>query len=541
MRIQNNIILTVLFFGLTSLSQVVFYTYHESLTLNLPFEKFMGLLIILFIFSFIRRPIWRFIAMGFILILSFFQMVHLQYYGLPVYPSEIYLLFSEFGEVVGTLKESMGIFLLPILLTVPSLIILWYCNKNFPSKISNRFLHYFFIFYLVYNPIRTYMTGNTWGRQPSTQELDGMNIYLSISYFLGKILPNKLTKKELSNQVNHSVKLEQEKDKLKPRNIIVILGESLSSNHLSLMGYRRKTTPFLDSLKDNKNFIYRRGISSGVSTDISVAFFMNNTFGINGNRSVFSGENCLFNLAKKSNFKTYFYSTQSQEQLRYITNSICPKYIDHYKSLEDIDPNLSDANAVNDHKLFPLLENIDFEKGNQFIILHQRGSHSPYNLRFTKDSDIFYGKMGTSKDDSVNHYDNSIYHNDLFFKELISMVDTLKVPTSVFIVSDHGEGMGENGVWGHGMLKKEAFEIPVLYYTNSDEEIKSYAKSLQKNPTHLNISLLISKALGFNANIDLTKTPDHYQILGNDMDGFAGFLNLEFSNGKLKSMQRKDI
>jgi hypothetical protein len=41
--------------------------------------------------------------------------------------------------------------------------------------------------------------------------------------------------------------------------------------------------------------------------------------------------------------------------------------------------------------------------------------------------------------------------------------------------------------------------------------------------------------------VDITKTPENYIILGNDMDGFAGYLELKIKNGKLESYQRKDI
>ena len=539
MKIFNNIILTLSFFILTVLPQVVFYALNDALTLQIPLSSYLGLFIILFIFSFIRISFWRYLAMGFILILSFFQMAHLEYFGLPVHPSEFWLLFAEISEITGTLKEDLSAFLKPVLLVIPSLILLWKLNKKFQPKISSRFLHFLFIFYFIYNPIRTFITGNTWGRQPSTQEFDGMNLYLSTSYFLGKILPYKLSQKKLNTKTNPKITFNFHKP-IK-RNIILVQAESLSSNHLSLFGYKRKTTPFLESLTTDTNFIYRRGVSSGVSTDVAIAFFMNNTFGLSGVNDVYSGKNCLFNLAKKAEFETYFYSTQSSQQLRYIANSICPKFIDHFKSLENIDPNIKDENAADDHKLLDFLKEVPLEEGNKFITLHQRGSHSPYNLRFNKKSDVFSGNTGTGKDDTVNFYDNSVYHNDLFFKELISYIKTLRTPTTIIIVSDHGEGMGENGVWGHGMLKKESFEIPILIYTQNDDLIKEKSLALQTNPTHLNASLLISYALGFESNLELEKTPKIYQILGNDLDGFAGFLELEFKDGKLEKVKPKNL
>jgi len=91
------------------------------------------------------------------------------------------------------------------------------------------------------------------------------------------------------------------------------------------------------------------------------------------------------------------------------------------------------------------------------------------------------------------------------------------------------------------MLQKPAFDIPILFYTHVDTTLKNKIKNLQESPTHLNISLLIANALGYEANIDILKTPENYIILGNDMDGFAGYLELNIKDGKLIDYKRKDI
>ena len=478
--------------------------------------------------------------MGFIYLLSYFQMLHLEFFGLPVHATEIYLLFTQTTEIAGTLREDLYIFLRPSLIFFPLLALLIFLNKKVTPQVSTRFLFLLFIFYFVYNPARTFATGNTWGRQPSTEEFDGMNIYISFSYFLGKILPYKLSDKTYKSYAKQELDLKPEK--VNKRNIIVVQAESLSPNHMSLYGYKRETTPFLDGLKGDTNFVYKYGISSGVSTDIAVAFFMNTTYGLNGNRSVFNTQHCLFKLAHEQKFETYFYSTQSQQQLRYITNSICPKYIQNYKNLNDIQPELADENRADDHKLMDELEKIKLNEGNKFIILHQRGSHSPYNMRYNELSDKFTEEEANSpKEMLVNYYDNRVYHFDLFMQRLVEYTKKLEVPTVIFVLSDHGEGMGETGYWGHGMLKKPAFEIPLLFYTHNEPQLNNIINKLEENPTHLNMSLLISHALGYSANVDITKTPENYIILGNDMDSFAGYLELKIKNGKLESYQRKDI
>lgn len=526
---MSNIYLSLIVFILTILSEIIFNMTAQMDSL-VPIDKYIGLFIFLALISFVKNKHIRLGLFLFIPTLAYFQMLHINFYGMPVYPSAIYLMFTEVGEIFGTLKEELSLFLIPSLITLPVLVAIIILNKSFKKLKSVPYLQFLFLFYLLYNPARTFLTGNTWGRQPSTQELMGMNIYLSSSYFLGRILPAKLSSK--SQTTSHKERLTFTKAPKFEGNIILVLGESLSANHLSLLGQKRKTTPYLDSIKSDPNFFYTKGISSGVSTDVAVAFFMNNTYGLDGQKDVFEGEQCLFKLAIDQGFQTSFYSSQSQQQLRYITNSICPAFINDYKNLEMIDPKLKDSNAADDLKL---LNNFDSKLKNtdQFIVLHQRGSHGPYNLRYPKGGETF--KMVENyQQDRVNHYHNSILEFDKFMKKLIISVKASQSPAVVIYISDHGEGLGEEGVWGHAALKKPSFTIPALAYFH-----KTKPQKLGKLPTHLDISLYLSSLLGYKANVKLPI--EKYQILGNDMDGFAGYLNLELKEGKIISIKREDI
>lgn len=532
---MHNLILTTIVFLTTSIAEIVFFASQKAST-TVPYKNFIGLFVILLIFSFIKKKAWRIMSMNMVLGFSFLQMMHIQFYGMPVYPNAIYLFFTESSEVFDTLIQSLSLFLIPLLLVIPGLALNIFTDKKAIRLKGNNYLHFLFIFYFIYNPARTYMTGNTWGRQPSTQEFMGTNIYLSLSYFSGRILPHKLFNKEIRN----SYKPEVDFTKTKPfdGNIIFVLGESLSSNHLSLFNYKRATTPYLDSLKQNKNFIFRKGVSSGVSTDISIAMLMNTTYGLRASEDILSGKRCLFNLAKQSNFETHFYSSQSQQQLRYITNSICLTSINEYKSLDGIQPNIDNVNKADDLKLIDLLPDSDEKINKQFYVLHQRGSHSPYDLRYPKEHQKFKPSQ-EYRQSRIDHYDNTVVNFDFFMKKLITKISKYKKPTIVIYVSDHGEGLGEEGVWGHAALKKPSIQIPMLFFqVNSDLEI---LKKIPQNPTHFNISLLISNLLGHKIEQDLFISPMKFQVLGNDIDGFAGFLETTFKDGKLISILRSDI
>ena len=360
-KLVFNIALASISWVLIVVTQKVYHLQAAQLAPRLTTEKFVILWIILLIFTFSKKSFLRYLSLSFILFFAFFQWSHISYYGTRVFPHEIWLMFTQMGEIVGTLKEELHHLLIPLLLCAPSIGLIYWLNKKWDKKLVKiPFVSFLFIFYFAYNPIRTYVSGNTWGRQPSIQEFDGVNTYLSLSYFLGRILPGKISG---GNGVD-GLEVVVEKGEHKDINILMILGESLTPNHMSLYGYERETTPYLETLASDPNFIFTRALSSGVSSDIAVAMFFNNTYGLGGTKYIFSGENCLFNLARQQGYSTKFYSTQSSQQLRYINSSICPKYIQDMKSLEDIDPEIEDSNAADDMFLVKELKEMDMGSKN---------------------------------------------------------------------------------------------------------------------------------------------------------------------------------
>lgn len=448
--------------------------------------------------------------------LNFFQMTHLSYFGTQILPAEFYLFFTQYSEIQGTLLHEIHHVLIPLALTiVPLGVGIWAMKKN-PQFQGSRILGVLFCLYFIYNPIRTMVTGNTWGRQPSTRELAGMNVYLSMSYFLGKILPSKLSQDKIEEATNTSTGLNFiSKDPSQWDKIIFILGESLTPNHMELFGYEKSTTPFLSSIKDKPNFFYRRALAGGVSTDISVAFLLNSGFGDAGSFKAATGNHCLFKLAKEQGFKTRFHSIQSAEQLRYIAPYLCAASLDEYKSLEDIAPHVTNHQGALDRELLPSLEGLLKDSGKQFIMLHHRGSHAPWELRSSPEAKIFSGA------DPISYYDNSVVEFDLFMRDLDTLLTKQKEKILVIYVSDHGEALGQNGEWGHGRLDRPSFEIPFLM-SAYNAPLPEGSKELPNFLAHYNVSLLIAHELGHVANQKFEDYVLDYMIFGNDIDGFAG-------------------
>jgi glucan phosphoethanolaminetransferase (alkaline phosphatase superfamily) len=532
-KLRPHLFLALIYLGLTLGQQYLFYLLKGFPIVFFSPSKYFILYFVFFVFTLVKGQKSRIACLSFFIFLCPWQLGHLSYYGTQVLPAQIYQMIVQAGEVTGALKEEFAHFLIPFIFLIIPMVIGIFAVKKIETTFKFRFLGILFALYLIYNPVRTYLTGNTWGRQPSTRELAGMNIYLSLSYFFGRIVPYKLSSAHTSGS-NLALQLEVTKIK-KPDwdHVVIILGESLTPNHMELFGYDQPTTPFLLTQKKEADFFSTTALSSGVSTDVSVAFFLNLGYGESGVAKAGKANHCLFKLAKEQGYSTHFLSIQSEEQLRYISPFLCTAFMDDSRSLEQIAPEIKNQEAAPDEKLLPQLEKILASPGSHFVMLHQRGSHAPWGARSVPEHRKFFSK--DPKGARVADYDNSVVEFDLFIQKLFKILQSLKGKVLFYYISDHGESLGENGKWGHGFLIPEAFEVPLLI-RSFHHPLPVETKTLPKYLTQYNASLYIVNQLGFKTNQSSHEPTTDFVIFGNDIDGFAGKLQISFpKEGKYTS------
>jgi lipid A ethanolaminephosphotransferase len=115
-------------------------------------------------------------------------------------------------------------------------------------------------------------------------------------------------------------------------------------------------------------------------------------------------------------------------------------------------------NCLDEALLADLQSYIDSFKGHAIIVLHADGSHGPeYYERYPKSMERFTpichtNQLGScSRDELVNVYDNTILYTDHFLAKVIELLKRNQdsLDTSMVYVSDHGESLGENGLYLH--------------------------------------------------------------------------------------------
>ena len=139
--------------------------------------------------------------------------------------------------------------------------------------------------------------------------------------------------------------------------------------------------------------------------------------------------------------------------------------------------------------LHQLQDRIHQAKADTLIVLHQKGSHGPaYYKRYPKTFAAFTPEctdnapQNCKREALLNAYDNTILYTDYFLHKTIEFLrsNSEKYNSVMIYASDHGESLGENGIYLHGLpyvlAPDEQRRIPMIVWL-SDGYSASYQLS----------------------------------------------------------------
>lgn len=252
--------------------------------------------------------------------------------------------------------------------------------------------------------------------------------------------------------------------------ILFVIGETARAANFSLGEYQRPTNeplnPYLDDI------VYFKNVRScGTSTAVSVPCMFSDKKRKNyENGSALHRENVL-DIMRKNGYKAVWVENNSG------CKNLCTR-------IESTNPckQKTHKNECLDEILLPEIPNIlSQEAQNTIIVLHTIGSHGPkYYKRFTADKAPFKPICQTeniadcSQEELLNAYDNTIYYTSSFLAELIEQLKNYEQQYNVILlyVSDHGESLGENGIYLHSapyMIAPDVqTHVPLLMWAQQD-------------------------------------------------------------------------
>ncbi|OYT98443.1 MAG: phosphoethanolamine transferase [Burkholderiales bacterium PBB1] len=239
----------------------------------------------------------------------------------------------------------------------------------------------------------------------------------------------------------------------KPLLFILVVGETARAMNWGLNGYARQTTPELAAL----NVVNFSDVGScGTNTETSVPCMFSRIGRRDYDEDRIRGEESLLHVVKRAGFGVQWRDNQSG------CKGVC-EGLPMQKMVDTPDPSLCSGSECMDEIL---LKGLDAElagdtgKGNRLIVLHQMGSHGPaYHRRAPEKFKRYTPTCDTaelrkcSTEAVVNAYDNSIAYTDHVLAEAIRFLQgqSDRYDTALLYVSDHGESLGENNLFLHGL------------------------------------------------------------------------------------------
>jgi glucan phosphoethanolaminetransferase (alkaline phosphatase superfamily) len=248
-------------------------------------------------------------------------------------------------------------------------------------------------------------------------------------------------------------------------NIVFIVDESFRADHLSLNGYDKPTTPFLDELK-RKNLIKNWGIAASGTTCSGTS----NNLMLTGLNELPDYDNkvyklpTIFQYAKAMNYKTYYIDGQVSGLWNGKPSDI-PDFGEWIKE-SDLIGKVQNKYEI-DGEIARKIKEITSNTTGNFIWVNKYGVHKPYtnsypNSENKKDNYVITYNPEIDKELLRNQYDEAIlYNSQAFFAELLG--DGLAANTFYIYTSDHGQTLSENGeVVSHCSTTRNEAVVPLF-------------------------------------------------------------------------------
>lgn len=260
----------------------------------------------------------------------------------------------------------------------------------------------------------------------------------------------------------------QAKDTGEPGIFVLVIGESQNRTRMSAYGYQLNTTPWLASMKQNKNMLlFQNAYSCHVQTvpALTYALTAKNQYNTLDLKKAVS----LIDVANASGYQTVWLSNQ----VRYGSWGT-PVTVIAGAARQQIWINTHSGNTLDtdyyDGELIKRMQDIN-RSDKMLIVIHLMGNHISYHSRYPAEFDIFKSEGKRSE------YDNSILYNDHVMKELLTQLSTWTGFKGLVYFSDHSEGVNHGVGHNPDTFIFDMAYIPMYMYF-SDSYLRDNAEKL---------------------------------------------------------------
>ncbi|MFM1948440.1 MAG: Phosphoethanolamine transferase EptA [Pseudomonadota bacterium] len=276
----------------------------------------------------------------------------------------------------------------------------------------------------------------------------------------------------------------------KPPLLLLVLGETARMGNFGINGYERNTTPELAK----ENIISLKGVMScGTSTATSVPCMFSHM-----GKEAFE--------ARKNNFESLIDVLQHAGlAVLWIDNQsgckgVCER-VPQALTKELKHPTLcKDGECFDEIMLQQLDDRIKALPAERrakgvVVVMHQMGSHGPAYYKRVPDSFKKFqpecksnALQDCSRDQVVNSFDNTILYTDHFLGQAIQWLKKTEATAApaLLYVSDHGESLGENNLYLHGLPYRVAPDVQkrvpwITWWSSRFEQQRGLSRGCLKN------------------------------------------------------------
>jgi lipid A ethanolaminephosphotransferase len=263
----------------------------------------------------------------------------------------------------------------------------------------------------------------------------------------------------------------------KPPLIVLVVGETVRAANFGLGGYARDTTPLLRQLQGTGELAYFSNVSScGTNTQVSVPCMFSHLGREAYGKNDIPYEN-LLDVLQRAGMQVLWLDNQSG------CKGLCDR-VPNTSTMALKDPVLCpDGECFDEIMLRVLPERLaQLEKSSAsgkaagtVVVLHQMGNHGPaYYKRTPADMKVYQPECRSTvlqdcpAQEIVNAYDNAVRYTDHLLAQTVRWLKSQPRPTAMLYVSDHGESLGEKGLYLHGMpymmAPKEQTHVPMVMW-----------------------------------------------------------------------------
>ena len=240
----------------------------------------------------------------------------------------------------------------------------------------------------------------------------------------------------------------------RPLLVVLVVGETARAANWGLNGYTRQTTP---QLAQRPVISFAQVTSCGTNTEVSLPCMFAPVGRRDYDEDRVRGSQSLLHVLARAGVGVHWLDNQSG------CKGVCEGL--PAQEMVKLDPPglCQNGRCLDEALLVGLPERLaqaSAQPGSQLLVLHMLGNHGPsYFRRYPPAYERF--KPACQQDDLarcsqpeiVNAYDNALLYTDHVLAQLLDILQarSQQVDSVVLFVSDHGESLGENGLYLHGL------------------------------------------------------------------------------------------